>query len=100
MVVSELFELFDNVKNEIGIVDWGIKMTTLEDGKRKPGTSFFFNLCSFQPFPLISFSLLSLQYFLILLKVMLTLEMRWVSPGVLFGFHANAAINQALNDED
>ena len=57
VVVSELFELFDNVKNEIGIVDWGIKMTTLEDGKRKPGTSFFFNLCFFQPFPLISLSL-------------------------------------------
>ena len=33
VVVSELFALFNNVKDEIGIVDWGIKMTTLEDGK-------------------------------------------------------------------
>ena len=32
-MVSELFGLFNNVKDEIGIVDWGIKMTTLEDGK-------------------------------------------------------------------
>lgn len=32
-MVSELFALFNNVKDEIGIVDWGIKMTTLEDGK-------------------------------------------------------------------
>ncbi len=33
LVVSELFQLFDSVKHEIGILDWGIKMTTLEDGK-------------------------------------------------------------------
>ena len=31
--VSELFEMLDSVKVEIGILDWGIKMTTLEDGK-------------------------------------------------------------------
>ena len=32
VVVSSLFELLDPVQHEIGIVDWGIKMTTLEDG--------------------------------------------------------------------
>ena len=32
VIVSKLFELFDSVRSEIGIVDWGIKMTTLEDG--------------------------------------------------------------------
>ena len=31
--MSELFETLDSVKVEIGILDWGIKMTTLEDGK-------------------------------------------------------------------
>ena len=31
VVVSELFELLHSVQNQIGIVDWGIKMTTLED---------------------------------------------------------------------
>ena len=30
--VSEVFQLLDSVKSEIGILDWGIKMTTLEDG--------------------------------------------------------------------
>ena len=29
MCVSELFEMLDSVKMEIGILDWGIKMTTL-----------------------------------------------------------------------
>ena len=33
LCVSELFETLDSVKVEIGILDWGIKMTTLEDGK-------------------------------------------------------------------
>ena len=33
VVVSEVFELLDSVQDQIGIVDWGIKMTTLEDGK-------------------------------------------------------------------
>ena len=33
VVVSELFELLDSVKDQIGIVDWGIEMSTLEDGK-------------------------------------------------------------------
>ena len=33
LCVSELFEMLDSVKVEIGILDWGIKMTTLEDGK-------------------------------------------------------------------
>ena len=33
MVVSELFQLFDSVRAKIGILDWGVKMTTLEDGK-------------------------------------------------------------------
>jgi ABC-type multidrug transport system ATPase subunit len=31
VVVSQLFEMFDNAKDQVGIVDWGIKMTTLED---------------------------------------------------------------------
>ena len=33
MCVSELFEMLDSVEVEIGILDWGIKMTTLKDGK-------------------------------------------------------------------
>ena len=33
LCVSELFEMLDSVKVEIGILDWGIKMTILEDGK-------------------------------------------------------------------
>ena len=33
MVVSELFQLFDSARAKIGILDWGVKMTTLEDGK-------------------------------------------------------------------
>ena len=33
LCVSQLFEMFDSVKVEIGILDWGVKMTTLEDGK-------------------------------------------------------------------
>ena len=33
LVVSELFEMLDSVRDQIGIVDWGIKMTTLEDGR-------------------------------------------------------------------
>ena len=33
LCVSELFEMLDSVKLDIGILDWGIKMTTLEDGK-------------------------------------------------------------------
>ena len=33
LCVSELFEMLDSVKVEIGILDWGIKMTTLEDGE-------------------------------------------------------------------
>ncbi len=32
LVVSELFQVFDSVKDQVGILDWGIKMTTLEDG--------------------------------------------------------------------
>ena len=32
VIVSELFELLESVRDQIGIVDWGIKMTTLEDG--------------------------------------------------------------------
>ena len=55
VVVSELFELFDNVKNEIGIVDWGIKMTTLEDGKRSI-ISYFLKSLFPSTFPLFSFS--------------------------------------------
>ena len=30
--MSELFQLLDSVRDRIGIVDWGIKMTTMEDG--------------------------------------------------------------------
>ena len=33
LCMSELFEMLDSVKVEIGILDWGIKMTTLKDGK-------------------------------------------------------------------
>ena len=33
LCVSELFEMLDSVKVEVGILDWGIKMTTLEDGE-------------------------------------------------------------------
>ena len=33
LYVSELFEMLDSVKVEIGILDWSIKMTTLADGK-------------------------------------------------------------------
>ena len=29
VVVSELFELLDSVQDQIGIVDWGIKIITL-----------------------------------------------------------------------
>ena len=32
LVVSELFSLLDSVKMQLGISDWGIKRTTLEDG--------------------------------------------------------------------
>ena len=32
LVVSELFSLLDSVKIRLGISDWGIKRTTLEDG--------------------------------------------------------------------
>ena len=35
LVVSKLFQLFNSVKTQVGILDWGIKMTTLEDGDRK-----------------------------------------------------------------
>ena len=31
--MSELFQLLDSVRDQIGIVDWGIKMTTMEDGE-------------------------------------------------------------------
>ena len=31
--VSELFPLLNGQKTRLGIMDWGIKMTTLEDGK-------------------------------------------------------------------
>ena len=33
LVVSELFEMQDSSRNQIGIVNWGIKMTTLKDGR-------------------------------------------------------------------
>lgn len=32
LCISKLFEMLDSVKVEVGILDWGIKMTTLEDG--------------------------------------------------------------------
>ena len=32
-MVSKLFQLFNSVKTQVGILDWGIKMTTLEDGE-------------------------------------------------------------------
>ncbi len=31
--MSEVFKLLDSVKAQLGILDWGIKMTTLEDGE-------------------------------------------------------------------
>ena len=32
LVVSQLFRMFDSARATSGILDWGIKMTTLEDG--------------------------------------------------------------------
>jgi len=32
LVVSELFALLNSAKYQLGISDWGIKRTTLEDG--------------------------------------------------------------------
>ena len=31
--VSELFPMINGEKARLGILDWGVKMTTLEDGK-------------------------------------------------------------------
>ena len=31
--VSQLFPLLNSKKSELGILDWGVKMTTLEDGE-------------------------------------------------------------------
>ena len=31
--VSEMFSLINGEKTRLGILDWGVKMTTLEDGK-------------------------------------------------------------------
>ena len=36
LVVGELFSLLDSVKLQLGIADWGIKRTTLEDGNQWP----------------------------------------------------------------
>ena len=33
LVVSELFEMLDSVQDQIVIVDWGIKITMLEDSR-------------------------------------------------------------------
>ncbi len=38
--VSEVFQLLDSVKTQVGILDWGIKMTTLEDGE----TTLFYSI--------------------------------------------------------
>ena len=32
LIVSELFQFLDSVRDQIRIVGWGIKMTTMEDG--------------------------------------------------------------------
>ena len=32
-MVSELFEMLDSVRDQIGIVDWDMEMTTLEDDR-------------------------------------------------------------------
>ena len=40
LTVSELFQLLDSVRDQIGIVDWGIKMTTMEDGVSVFNVSF------------------------------------------------------------
>ena len=33
LVVSELFAILNSVKVQLGIADWGVKRTTLEDGE-------------------------------------------------------------------
>ena len=38
--MSEVFQLLDSVKTQVGILDWGIKMTTLEDGE----TTLFYSI--------------------------------------------------------
>lgn len=35
--VSELFPLINGQKARLGILDWGVKMTTLEDGELREG---------------------------------------------------------------
>ena len=32
-MVSELFQLLNSMRDQLGIQDWGLKMTTLEDGE-------------------------------------------------------------------
>ena len=32
-MVSELFQLFDSMRDQVGILNWGLKRTTLEDGE-------------------------------------------------------------------
>ena len=41
LIVSELFQLLDSVRDRIGIMDWGIKMTTMEDGGCVVGVPLF-----------------------------------------------------------
>ena len=59
-MVSELFEMRDSVQDRIGIVEWGIKMTTLEDGRNIISYHIFcdFNVLSVSTlFLFVSFSL-------------------------------------------
>ena len=86
LCVSELIEMLDSVKVEIGILDWGIKMTTLEDGKISMDV-YMYMLDSFVTPPLP----LSLQCFWTLSSTVKIKEQRSLLPFVLGGFHANSA---------
>ena len=98
LCVSELFEMLDSVKVEIGILDWGIKMTTLEDGKwelygagaccRRVNLVLISPL-SVSPPPSLSLSLSSV--FLTLSSTVEIKEQRYLLPFVLGGCHANSA---------
>ena len=54
LVVSQLFRMFDSARATSGILDWGIKMTTLEDGGCTNLISVPFHSLFFSPRALIS----------------------------------------------
>ena len=97
LCVSELFEMLDSVKVEIGILDWGIKMTTLEDGKWELYVAGAccrrVNLVLISP---LSVSL-SLQCFWTLSSTVEIKEQRYLLPFVLGGCHANSAALEENN---